>query len=284
MAFVSTKIMLSQARKHGYGVAAFNIHNLETLQAVVETANELRSPVIVAATPSTIRYAGGDYLLAICKVAADKYDIPIALHLDHGEDVKMVQDLIQMGYPSVMIDASHHPFEKNIEIVKSITDFAKDYQVSVEAELGMLGGIEDDKSVDAKDARYTNPTLAAEFVARTGVDSLAVAIGTAHGVYKSEPKLDLDRLAEIAAKVPLPLVLHGASGVSVEDVQATIARGIAKVNIATELKIPFSNAVRDYLIANPQANDPRHYLVPGKEAMKKIVREKISMVKSQGKA
>lgn len=284
MAFVSTKIMLSQARKHGYGVAAFNIHNLETLQVVVETANELRSPVIVAATPSTIRYAGGDYLLAICKVAADKYDIPIALHLDHGEDVKMVQDLIQMGYPSVMIDASHHPFEKNIEIVKSITDFAKDYQVSVEAELGMLGGIEDDKSVDAKDARYTNPTLAAEFVARTGVDSLAVAIGTAHGVYKSEPKLDLDRLAEIAAKVPLPLVLHGASGVSVEDVQATIARGIAKVNIATELKIPFSNAVRDYLIANPQANDPRNYLVPGKEAMKKIVREKISMVKSQGKA
>ena len=284
MAFVSTKEMLIHARKNQYAVPAFNIHNLETVQVVVETAYEMRSPVILAATPSTIQYAGGDYLLAICKVAAQKYDIPIALHLDHGEDVAMIHQLIQMGYPSVMIDASHYPFEKNIEIVKSITDFAKGYGVSVEAELGMLGGLEDDKSVDEKDAIYTNPSLAAEFIERTGADSLAVAIGTAHGLYQSEPKLDFDRLAQIAAKVAVPLVLHGASGVAARDVQATIDRGIAKVNIATELKIPFSNAVREYLIAHTQASDPRQYLVPGKQAMKKVVRDKIDMVNSKDKA
>lgn len=284
MSLISTIEMLKIARKNGYAVPAFNIHNLETIQVVVEESAKLKSPVILAATPSTVKYAGRDYLLEICKVAAKRYDIPIALHLDHAEDVNEIKELIQMGYKSVMIDASKYPFEKNIEIVKEVTDFAKQFGVSVEAELGRLGGIEDNVSVDSKDSFFTDPQSAVEFIKRTGIDSLAVAIGTAHGLYKSEPKLDFERLETISKMVEIPLVLHGASGVPEKDVRKSISLGISKVNIATELKIPFSNAVRQYLIENPEASDPRHYLVPGKEAMGAVVRDKILMVMSNNRA
>lgn len=284
MSLISTIEMLKIARKNGYAVPAFNIHNLETIQVVVEESAKLKSPVILAATPSTVKYAGRDYLLEICKVAAKRYDIPIALHLDHAEDVNEIKELIQMGYKSVMIDASKYPFEKNIEIVKEVTDFAKQFGVSVEAELGRLGGIEDNVNVDSKDSFFTDPQSAVEFIKRTGIDSLAVAIGTAHGLYKSEPKLDFERLETISKIVEIPLVLHGASGVPEKDVRKSISLGISKVNIATELKIPFSNAVRQYLIENPEANDPRQYLVPGKEAMGAVVRDKILMVMSNNRA
>ena len=284
MNLVSNKEMLIKARKEGYAVPAFNIHNLETVQVVVETAAEMKSPVILAATPSTVKYAGKDYLLAICKVAAERYDIPIAAHLDHSEDVDYIKDLIKMGYKSVMIDASMYPFEKNIEIVKEVVEFARKYHVSVEAELGKLGGIEDGIKVEDKDAFLTDPDSAVEFVKQTGIDSLAVAIGTAHGLYKADPELDFERLKEISEKVSIPLVLHGASGVPDKDVRQSIKFGISKVNIATELKIPFSNGVREYLINNPEANDPRKYMVPGKEKMKEVVKRKILMVKSNGKA
>ena len=275
---LSTREMLLKAQKEGYAVPAFNIHNLETLQVVAETAMEMRSPVIIAGTPSTIEdYAGPDYVKAMAEVAASKYDVPIAIHLDHFEDVQAIKKDIDIGFRSCMIDASKKPFEENISIVKDIVEYAHEYDAVVEAELGKLGGREDDLVVDEKDAMYTNPDDAVEFVDKTGVDSLAIAIGTAHGLYKGEPKLDFERLKEIRSKVNIPLVLHGASDVPDELVQKAISLGICKVNVATDLKIPFSDAVKEYFKENPKANDPRKYMTPGKEAMKKIVEHKINV-------
>ncbi|HBX49237.1 MAG TPA: tagatose bisphosphate family class II aldolase [Clostridiaceae bacterium] len=274
---VSTKQMLLNAQKGNYAVPAFNIHNLETIQVVVETAAEMRSPVILAGTPGTINYAGADYIVAIAGVAASKYDIPIAVHLDHFEDVEAIKGNIDMGFKSAMIDASREPFEKNIEIVREVVDYAHKRGTVVEAELGKLGGQEDNMNIDEKDAMYTNPESAREFVEKTGIDSLAVAIGTAHGLYKGEPKLDFERLMEIKSKVKVPLVLHGASDVPDGKVKRAIELGICKVNIATDLKIPFSNAVKEYFIAHPDANDPRKYMTPGKEAMKQVVIHKINV-------
>ncbi|WP_432663269.1 tagatose bisphosphate family class II aldolase [Wukongibacter baidiensis] len=284
MSIVSTKEMLIDAQRRKYAVPAFNIHNLETMKVVVEAAEELRSPVILAATPSTVKYAGAEYLVAIAKAAARKHSIPIALHLDHYEDIDLIKRYIGLGFSSAMIDASHEPFEENIRRTKDIVEYAKVRGVTVEAELGRLVGQEDDLIVDEKDSVYTDPNLAVEFVEKTNIDSLAVAIGTAHGLYKSEPKLDFNRLAEIRENVSIPLVLHGASGVPHESVEKSIELGICKVNIATELKIPFANAVMEFFKENPRANDPRKYLVPGKMAMKEVVLQKIRMCRSYGKA
>lgn len=281
---VSTREMLQKAQREGYAVPAFNFHNLETIQVIVEAAYELRSPVILAATPGTFESGGRDYLEAIVEVASKKYkEIPIALHLDHHETFESIKESIDLGTKSVMIDASHYPFEENISRVKEVVEYAHRWDAVVEAELGRLGGQEDDLVVDEKDSFYTNPDAAVEYVKRTNIDSLAVAIGTAHGLYKTEPKLDFDRLAEIREKISIPLVLHGASGVSFEDVRKCIKLGICKVNIATELKIPFSNEVRKYLIENPEANDPRKYLAKAKEEMKKVVKDKIIMCMSDGR-
>ena len=281
---LSTREMLKKAQREGYAVPAFNIHNLETLEVVVETAAELKSPVILAGTPSTIDYAGGEYIVAMAEVAAKKHDIPIAIHLDHFEKIDEIKHYVNIGFKSTMIDASHESFEDNVAIVKKVVEYAHKYDSTVEAELGRLGGQEDDLIVDEKDTKYTNPAQAKEYVERTGIDSLAVAIGTAHGLYKGEAKLDLDRLAEIRAMVEVPLVLHGASDVPDELVKKAISLGICKVNVATDLKIPFSDAVKKYFIENPDANDPRKYMTPGKEAMKKIVAHKIMVCGSNGKA
>ncbi|WP_252233715.1 tagatose bisphosphate family class II aldolase [Clostridium sp. ZS1] len=274
---LSTKQMLLKAQKEGYAVPAFNIHNLETLQVVVDTAMKMRSPVIIAGTPSTIEYAGAAYIEAMAEVAARKYDIPIAIHLDHFEDIDEIKKNIDIGFRSCMIDASREEFEVNIKKVKEIVEYAHEYDATVEAELGKLGGKEDDLIVSEKDSMYTNPDDAAEFVERTGVDSLAVAIGTAHGLYKGKAKLDFERLKDIRSKVHVPLVLHGASDVPDELVKKAISLGICKVNIATDLKIPFSDAVKEYFKENPNANDPRKYMTPGKEAMEKIVENKIKV-------
>jgi len=283
MFIVSTKEMLMDAQKRKYAVPAFNIHNLETIQVVVETASELKSPVILAATPSTVRYAGMDYLLALGNTAATKYNIPIALHLDHFQELDFIKQCIDLGYKSVMIDASHEPFEENIKRTRDIVEYAHKRGVTVEAELGRLGGREDDLEVDDKNSMLTDPNLAAEFVTRTEIDSLAVAIGTAHGLYKFEPKLDFDRLLQIKNIVEVPLVLHGASGVPDNSVKRAIELGICKVNIATELKIPFADAVKNYFADHPGANDPRQYLAEGKRAMKRVVVDKIRMCGSEGK-
>lgn len=284
MKIVSTREMLIKAQREGYAVPAFNIHNLETLQVVVETAAELNSPVILAGTPSTINYAGGEFIVSMAEVAAEKYDIPIAIHLDHYEEVDEIKEYVKLGFKSAMIDASHKTYEDNIATVKEVVDFAHKYDTTVEAELGRLGGQEDDLIVDEKDSKYTNPKQAKEFVEKTGIDSLAVAIGTAHGLYKGEAKLDFDRLKEIRDMVDIPLVLHGASDVPDELVKKAISLGICKVNVATDLKIPFSDAVKKYFIDNPTANDPRKYMQPGKDAMKKIVAHKIMLCGSNGKA
>lgn len=282
---LSTKEMLRKAMREGYAVPAFNIHNMETLQVVVETAEEMKSPVIIAGTPGTIDYAGGEYIVSMAEVAATTNgDIPIAIHLDHYENVEAIKHYIDLGFKSAMIDASHMDFEENIKTVQEVVAYAHRYDATVEAELGRLGGREDDLVVDEKDAMYTNPDSAKEFVEKTGVDSLAIAIGTAHGLYKGEPKLDFERLKEIRAKVDVPLVLHGASDVPDELVKEAIRLGICKVNVATDLKIPFSGAVKKYFEENPDANDPRKYMTPGKEAMKEIVRHKILVCGSNGKA
>ncbi|WP_108648948.1 tagatose bisphosphate family class II aldolase [Dongshaea marina] len=283
MYLISSREMLKRAQREGYAVPAFNIHNLETVQVVVETASELGSPVILAGTPGTFDYAGSDYLISICREAAHKHRIPLVLHLDHHEYEPLIYSRVEAGIRSVMIDGSHHPFAENIALVSRVVDFCQRYDASVEAELGRLGGQEDDLIVDSKDSLLTDPDAALEFVSRTGIDSLAVAIGTAHGLYREEPDLDFARLAEIRERLELPLVLHGASGVPESMVHRAIELGICKVNVATELKIAFADAVKQYFTGHPDANDPRRYIAPGKAAMKEVVEQKIRMCGSEGK-
>ncbi len=283
MDIVSTKYMLLDAKEHSYGVPAFNVHNLETLQGVLEVAWEMKSPVIIATTPGTIEHAGMDYLVSMAKVGAKRYNIPIALHLDHCEDVEIIKKCIRTGYKSVMIDASLKEYDENVKLTREVVEFAHKYDATVEAELGKIGGEEDNIKVDAKDAEFTDPDVANSFVNETNVDSLAVAIGTAHGVYKNEPKLDFERLIKLREKVSVPLVLHGASGVSAGSVERAIKQGICKINISTELKIPFSEEIKNFFEINPSETDLRKYMTPAKEAMKEVVKNKIIMCGSENK-
>ncbi|QIQ21848.1 tagatose bisphosphate family class II aldolase [Zophobihabitans entericus] len=283
MYIISSSNMLKKAYSEKYAVPAFNVHNLETMQVIVETVAQYQSPVILAATPGTYSYAGVENVIAIAEALAKKHRVPLAVHLDHHESYNDIVNKINLGIRSVMIDGSHHPFDENVEIVKKVVEYAHRFDVSVEAELGRLGGVEDDLVVDSKDALYTSPAQAVEFIERTGIDSLAVAIGTAHGMYESEPKLDFDRLAEINSRVDIPLVLHGASGIPERDVRRCIENGISKVNVATELKIAFSDALKQYFAENPNANDPRHYMQPAKAAMKEIVEKIINTCGCAGK-
>lgn len=282
--FMTTaKELFAHAQKNHYAIPAFNIHNLETAKAVIEVAAELSSPLLLAATPGTISYAGLHNLLAITAANRKIYPVPIFFHLDHHEDIQAIKTGIEMGVHSVMIDASHHSFEDNVDFTKEIVDFAKSYNVCVEAELGKLSGIEDDLVVDEAEAYYTDPAQAVQFVKQTGIDTLAVAIGTAHGLYKGDPKLDINRLGEINNVVDIPLVLHGASGLSVDVVQNTIELGICKVNIATELKMAFAAGLVEHFNQNPSANDPRKYFKEGISKMKEIVKQKILMCKSNNR-
>lgn len=283
MSIISTKYVLEKAQKGGYAVPAFNIHNLETLQVVVEAAAEMKSPVILAGTPGTYSYGGVENIVGIVEALSKEHDIPLSLHLDHHEDFDDIKYKVDAGIRSAMIDGSHLAFEENVELVKKVVELCHKNDVSVEAELGRLGGAEDDLVVDEKDTLYTNPKQALEFVERTGIDSLAVAIGTAHGLYKNEPKLDFERLEEIRNIVSIPLVLHGASGLSDEDIQRAIGLGICKVNVATELKIAFSGALKEYFNENPDAEDPRKYMKPAKAAMKEVVKKVIRVCGSQDK-
>lgn len=283
MSIISSNNMLKKAQREQYAIPAFNIHNLETMQVIVETVAEYQSPVILAGTPGTYSYAGTENIIQIANELSKKHHVPLAVHLDHHEEFSDIANKINAGVRSVMIDGSHLPFDENITLVKQVVEYAHRYDVSVEAELGRLGGVEDDLIVDSKDALYTNPAQAIEFVKKTNIDSLAIAIGTAHGLYKSEPKLDFDRLSEIRSVIDIPLVLHGASGVPDKDVRECIQRGICKVNIATELKIAFSDALKQYLLTHPDANDPRNYMKPAKAAMKQIVEKIITTCGCAGK-
>ena len=282
MSLVTTKEMLLKAQEGHYAVGAFNVENMEMVMAVISAAEELNAPVIMQTTPSTVKYAGLDYYLANVATAAKNAKVPVAMHLDHGSSFELAMQALRQGYTSIMIDCSHSVFEENIDITKSVVDACKPSNIPVEAELGKVGGKEDD--LDGGAGGYTDPKEALEFVQKTGVDSLAVAIGTAHGVYKGEPKLDLDRLAEIREIVDVPLVLHGASGLSEEAVKESIKRGICKVNFATELRIAYTEGVKNLLTEKPETIDPKKYGAVGIEKVKELVKNRMMMCGCQNKA
>lgn len=279
---VTTKEMLLKAQEGNYAVGAFNVENMEMVMAVIAAAEELNAPVIMQTTPSTVKYAGLDYYLANVATAAKNAKVPVAMHLDHGSSFSLAMQALRQGYTSIMIDGSHSVFEENIAITKSVVDACKPSNIPVEAELGKVGGKEDD--LDGGDGGYTDPKEALEFVQKTGVNSLAVAIGTAHGVYKGEPKLDLDRLVEISKVVDVPLVLHGASGLSEEAVKESIKRGICKVNFATELRIAYTDGVKELLEEKPETIDPKKYGVVGIEKVKELVKNRMMMCGCQNQA
>lgn len=282
MPFVTTKKMLLDAQKGGYAVGAFNVENMEMVQAVVAAAEELQAPVIMQTTSSTVKYADMALFHANVKAVADASSVPVALHLDHGSSFELAMKALRKGYTSIMIDGSHDPFEENIAITKKVVDACAPSDIPVEAELGKVGGKEDD--LDGGEGGYTDPLEAKEFAERTGISCLAVAIGTAHGVYSGVPKLDLDRLSEIKEVVTIPLVLHGASGLSEEAVKESITRGICKVNFATELRIAFTEGIKEYLTNNPDTIDPKKYNAVGRENVKNLVMDRMKMCGCQGKA
>ena len=265
--------MLLDAQKNGYAVAAFNIENMEMAQAVTKAAEKLGAPVMLQTTPSTVRYGGLSFYYAIAKAAAEGVSTPVAIHLDHGDSFELAMQALRKGYTSIMIDGSRRVFEENIALTKSVADACRPSRVPVEAELGRVGGKEDDQEGGA--GGYTLPEEAAEFVRRTGATSLAVGIGTAHGIYKGEPKLDVERLSAIRKVVDIPLVLHGASGLADEAVRECVRRGICKVNFATELRIAFSNGVKQVLHDTPDVFDPKKYMAAGRESVGRLVEQKI---------
>ncbi len=283
MPLVTTKQLLLDAQAGGYAVGAFNVENMEMVQAVVAAAEELKSPVIMQTTPSTVKYAGLEYFYANVKAAAEKASVPVVMHLDHGSSFELAMQALRAGYTSIMIDGSHGTFEENVAVSRAVAQACHPSNVPVEAELGKVGGKEDD--LDGGDGNpYTDPEQAKLFVEETGVDSLAVAIGTAHGVYKGTPKLDVERLSEIRKVVSIPLVLHGTSGVPDDAVRECIRRGICKVNYATDLRIAFSKGVKGFLGENPEAFDPKKYNGRGREEVKQYVMDKIRVCGSQGRA
>ena len=283
MPLVTTKKMFEDAQAGHYAVGAFNVENMEMVMAVIRAAEEMRAPVIMQTTPSTVKYAGLDYYLAMVRTAAARASVPVAMHLDHGDSFELAMQALRTGYTSIMIDGSHESFEDNIALTSRVAAACAPSGISVEAELGKVGGKEDD--LDGGDENpYTDPQQAKEFAERTGVTSLAVAIGTAHGIYKGIPKLDLDRLSEIREVVSIPLVLHGASGVPDDAVRESIKRGICKVNFATELRIAYSDGVKEYLKENPDAFDPKKYGTVGMQHVTELVKQKISVCGSEGQA
>jgi fructose-bisphosphate aldolase class II len=257
---------------------------MEIVQAIVDAAEAEKSPVIIQASQGAIKYAGLKYIVALVQVAAEQSTVPVALHLDHGTGFEQVIKCIRYGFSSVMIDGSKLPLEENIALTNKVMEVARAVGVSVEAELGKIGGTEDDIYVHERDALFTDPEEARVFVEKTGVDSLAVAIGTAHGQYKGEPKLDFPRLEKIKSLVKIPIVLHGSSGVPDEAIKQAIKLGVRKVNIDTNIREAFVKGVRETIDNNPKEIDPRKILGPAKKAMTDIIREKIRLFGSSGKA
>jgi tagatose 1,6-diphosphate aldolase GatY/KbaY len=283
MALVTSKELLLDAQKNHYAIGAFNVENMEMVQAVIAAAEELSSPVIIQTTPGTLKYAEPELYYANVAAAAKAAKVPVVMHLDHGSSFDLAMRCFRAGYTSVMIDGSHDPFEQNIAVTKSVVDACHAAGIPVEAELGKVGGKEDD--LDGGEGNgYTVPSEAAEFVEKTGVDSLAVAIGTAHGVYKGIPKLDLERITQIRQLVDVPLVLHGTSGVPDDTVRECIARGMCKINYATDLRIAYTEGVREYLQNNPTAYDPKKYGAAGRDRVKAYVLKKIPVCGCNGRA
>lgn len=284
MALVAVHELLRKADKEGYAVGAFNANNMEIIQAIVKAAELENAPVIMQASQGAITYAGLEYITGIVRIAAENSKVPIALHLDHGTDFDQVVRCFRSGFSSVMYDGSKLPLEQNIAITNRVLEMARPVGVSVEAELGKIGGTEDHVSVSEKEARFTDPEEAKYFVEKTGVESLAVAIGTAHGQYKGEPKLDFDRLKIIRELTGIPIVLHGSSGVPDEAVKQAIKLGVCKVNIDTNIREAFVGAMRKAVAEKPDEIDPRKILGPARDATIEIIRDKIRVFGSSGKA
>lgn len=296
---------LEEAEKGGYGVGAFNVNNMEQIQGIMRAAQELKSPVILQASRGALKYTNFVYLKHLVQAAVEENpDIPVVLHLDHGDSLESVKMAIELGFTSVMIDGSHLPFEENVQITQEVVEYARPFGVSVEAELGTLGGIEEDI---VGEVQLTDPEQAEEFVARTRCDTLAVAIGTSHGAYKfkAEPKLELDLIGEIKSRVGIPLVMHGSSsvppelverinrfggsiehsfGVPIEAIQKGISMGIRKINVDTDTRLAITGAVRQVLAEDPTKFDPRDYLAPARDAVYEVVASRMKDFGSAGRA
>lgn len=303
MPLVTTKEMFEKSMKEGFAIGAFNVNNMELIQGIVDAAAENNSPVILQASSSAIKYARINYLMKMVEAAVEEHpNIPIAIHLDHGPDFETCKMCVDNGFTSVMFDGSKYDFEENIRLTKEVVDYAHAHGVVVEAELGKLAGIEDDVNVSASDAMYTDPTQAEEFVRRTGVDSLAIAIGTSHGAYKfkGEAKLRFDILKQIKERIPnTPIVLHGAStvipelvnmcneyggnipgakGVPDEILHEASISGVSKINVDTDLRLAMTAGIRKVFVEDPSAFDPRKYLIPARELVKETVSHKMKDV------
>ena len=311
MALVTTKEMFKKAYDGHYAIGAFNVNNMEIVQGITEAAGELKSPIILQVSSGARKYAQHEYLVHLVKAALELNDIPIALHLDHGADFEICKSCVDGGFTSVMIDASRFSFDENIELTKKVVEYAHERGVVVEAELGKLAGIEDDVKVASDDAQYTQPDEVEEFVSRTGVDSLAIAIGTSHGAYKfkpgQKPQLRFDILEEVSRRLPdFPIVLHGASSVSqdyVKIIQANVGNlkdaigipedmlreaarsAVCKINIDSDLRLAMTAGIREVMWNDPSKFDPREYLKVGRQYVKDVVAHKITEVLgSNGKA
>lgn len=297
---VTTKEMFEKSMKEHFAIGAFNVNNMEIIQGIVDAAAEEKSPVILQASSSAIKYARINYLMKMVEAAVEEHpEVPVALHLDHGPDFETCKMCVDAGFTSVMFDGSKYDFEENIRLTKEVVDYAHSHGVVVEAELGKLAGIEDDVNVEASDAMYTDPEQAKEFVERTGCDSLAIAIGTSHGAYKfkGEAKLRFDILAKIKELIPnTPIVLHGAStvipelvemcnkyggdipgakGVPDEILNEASKKGVSKINVDTDLRLAMTAQIRKVFSEEPSAFDPRKYLTPAREEVKNTVKHKI---------
>ena len=309
MPLVTSTEMFKKAYEGGYAIGAFNVNNMETIQGIVSAAKEENAPLILQVSSGARKYANPIYLRHLIEAAVEDTGLPIVMHLDHGDTFELCKDCIENGFTSVMIDASSHPFEENIKITKKVVEYAHDHGVVVEAELGKLAGIEDDVKVKDADAAYTDPDQVEEFVGRTGVDSLAIAIGTSHGAYKfkGEPKLRFDILEKVAQKLPgFPIVLHGASSVIPEYAQMIEQYGgsmpgakgvpedllrkaasmaVCKINIDSDLRMAFTAAVRKHFAENPSHFDPRQYLTDARALIKECVKHKlVNVLGCNGKA
>ena len=304
MPLVTTKEMFKKAYEGGYAIGAFNVNNMEIIQGITEAAKETNAPLILQVSSGARKYANHTYLVKLVEAAIIETNLPIALHLDHGDTFDLCKSCIDGGFTSVMIDGSHHSFEENIEVTKKVVEYAHDKGVVVEGELGRLAGIEDAVNVNAEDASYTNPAQVQEFVEKTGVDSLAIAIGTSHGAYKfkpgQKPQLRFDILEEVEKRLPgFPIVLHGASSVIPEFVKMINEHGgdmpdaigipeemlreaakmaVCKINIDSDLRLAMTATIRKYFDDNPAHFDPRQYLAPARQAIKDMVRRKITNV------
>lgn len=282
MALVTSEKMLCRAREKGYAIGAFNAENMEMAQAIIQAAEEANAPVMIQTTPGTVRYASLELYFANVAAIAEAARVPVAIHLDHGDSFSLAAKALRAGYTSIMIDGSKLPLEENIALTRSVVEMCRPCGVPVEAELGKVGGKEDDTESDG--CGYTDPEEAVRFVRETQVNSLAVGVGTAHGVYATTPVLNVPLIAKLRGLLPVPLVLHGASGLSDEAVRECIANGISKVNFATELRAAYTKGVQEYLAQFPGTIDPKKYGADGRKAVKELVKARMEICGCVGQA